>query len=359
MASSDSRRIHQCRPIVQMLTWTFTGHTAILRPGSSDSVPDVARHPIGVVAERTGLSPDLLRVWERRYGAVEPSRSLDGQRVYSDADVERLRLLRLAAMAGRSIGQVARLETEELARLVREDEAARREVGHRTERAALASTSDDLERALALARAVNALGLESFLRRSVAALGVPVFLDGVAAPLLRRMGDEWEAGRLTPAQEHVATAIVQRVLDGAIQFLVAPHDAPNLLLATPPGEQHKMGCVLAATAAAAEGWRVTYLGPDLPAAEIAAAAAAVGARVVGVSIVFVGERDRVLAELRNLRSRLSPSVSLVAGGAGAVALAPELRGAGIHVAQDLFELRDALRAMLVNGTGGAGRPWGP
>src|SRR5919206_4189304 len=87
--------------------------------------PDVARHPIGVVAERTGLSPDLLRVWERRYRAVEPSRSGDGQRAYSDADIERLRLLRLATTAGRSIGQVARLATEELARLVGEDEAAR------------------------------------------------------------------------------------------------------------------------------------------------------------------------------------------------------------------------------------------
>src|SRR5918997_5056654 len=101
------------------------------------SEPDIARHPIGVVAERTGLSPDLLRVWERRYQAVEPSRSLDGQRAYSDADVERLRLLRLATLAGRSIRQVARLTSDELARLVREDEAARQEVSRRTERAVL------------------------------------------------------------------------------------------------------------------------------------------------------------------------------------------------------------------------------
>ncbi|MFN2564097.1 MAG: cobalamin-dependent protein [Gemmatimonadaceae bacterium] len=313
--------------------------------------PDVARHPIGVVAERTGLSPDLLRVWERRYRAVEPSRSLDGQRAYSDADVERLRLLRLATMAGRSIRQVARLTTDELARLVREDEVARQEVSRRAETAVLASAEEDVERALELTRAVNAPGLESFLRRGAAAFGVPLFLDGLAAPLLRRMGEEWQAGRLTPAQEHVATAIIQRVLEGVIQFLIAPHDAPNLLLATPVGEQHKMGSVLAAAAAAAEGWRVTYLGPDLPAGEIAAAAVAVEARVVGVSIIYPGERDRVLAELRTLRSRLSASVPLVAGGAAAVALAPELRGAGIHVVQDLSELRAALRAALLNGNG--------
>lgn len=310
---------------------------------------DVPRHPIGVVAERTGLSPDLLRVWERRYQVVEPSRSLDGQRAYSDADVERLRLLRLATLAGRTISQVAGMTTEELARLVREDEAARQEVSRRSERAAVVSTGEDVEHALQLARAVDAPALESFLRRAAAALGVPVFLDGVAAPLLRRMGEEWAAGRLTPAQEHVATAIIHRVLEGVIHFLVAPHNAPSLLLATPMGEQHMMGSVLAAAAAAAEGWRVTYLGPDLPAGEIVAAATALQARVVGVSIVHPGERARILAELRMLRSRLPASVPLVAGGAAAVDLAPELRGAGIHVAQDLAELRAALRAALPGG----------
>src|SRR5918912_92180 len=210
--------------------------------------PDVPRHPICVVAERTGLSQDLLRVWERRHRAVEPSRSADGQRTYSDADIERLRLLRLATAAGRSIGQMARLTTDELARLVREDEAARKQLDRRAESVALASTRDQVERALDLARAVNAPQLEGFLRRAVAAFGVPVFLDGLAAPLLRRMGEEWEAGRLTPTQERVATAIVHRVLEGAIQFLKAPHDATSLLVATPAGEHHVMGSVLAAAA---------------------------------------------------------------------------------------------------------------
>jgi DNA-binding transcriptional MerR regulator/methylmalonyl-CoA mutase cobalamin-binding subunit len=311
---------------------------------------DIPRHPIGVVAERTGLSQDVLRVWERRYLAVEPSRSLDGQRVYSDADIDRLRLLRLATMAGRSIRQAAQLTTDELQRLVREDEAARQKVEHRAESAVLASAREEVDRAMELARAANAPQLESFLRRAAASFGVPVFLDGLAAPLLRRMGEEWEAGRLTPAQERVATAIIQRVLDGAIQFLAPPYDAPNLLLATPAGEHHVMGSVLAAAAAAADGWRVTYLGPDLPAGEVAAAAVAVDARVVGVSVVYPRDRDLVLGELRTLRSRLPASVPLIAGGAGAVSLAAELRGAGIQVVKDLAALRDALRSVLARGS---------
>jgi MerR family transcriptional regulator, light-induced transcriptional regulator len=309
---------------------------------------EVGRHPIGVVAERTGLSPDLLRVWERRYRAVEPSRATDGQRLYSDSDVERLRLLRLATLAGRSIRQVAQLATEELTQLVREDEAARQRATQWKERTVPASAGEDVERALELARAVDAPGLESLLRRTAAALGVPIFLDAVVGPLLRRMGEEWKAGRLAVAQEHLATAIVQRVLEGMIHFLAAPHGAPNLLLATLSGEQHKVGALLAATAAAAEGWRVTYLGPDLPASEIASAAVAAAARVVGVSIVHLAEPERVLTELRTVRTRLPASVPLLAGGAGAVALAPQLDGSGIHVVGDLSELRAALRR---NGTG--------
>jgi DNA-binding transcriptional MerR regulator/methylmalonyl-CoA mutase cobalamin-binding subunit len=301
------------------------------------------RHPIGVVAERTGLSPDLLRVWERRYRAVEPSRATDGQRLYSDTDVERLRLLRLATLAGRSIRQVAQLPTDELTRLVREDEAARQRSARWEERSIPASAEEDVERALELTRAVDASGLETMLRRTAAAVGVPIFLEAVVAPLLRRMGEEWQAGRLAVAQEHLATAIIQRVLEGMIHFLVAPQGAPNLLLATLSGEQHKMGALLAATAAAADGWRVTYLGPDLPASEIASAAVAAAARVVGVSIVHVAEPARVLTELRTARTRLPASVPLLAGGAGAVALAAELDGSGIHVIGDLSELRAALR----------------
>ena len=305
--------------------------------------PGIGRHPIGVVAERTGLSPDLLRVWERRYRAVEPSRATDGQRLYSDADVERLRLLRLATQAGRSIRQVAQLGSSELVQLVREDDAARQRAVRLEERAVPASVKADVERALELARTVDASALESLLRRTAAALGVPVFLDGLVAPLLRRMGEEWEAGRLAVAQEHLATAIVQRVLEGLIHFLVPPHGAPNLLLATLPGDHQKMDALLAATAAAAEGWRVTYLGPDLPTGEIATAAVAAGARAVGVSIVRVAYRERVVTDLQAVRDRLPASVPLLLVGTGALDLSAELNGQGIQFVASGSELRTALR----------------
>src|SRR4051812_28560881 len=101
------------------------GHLLCMQTKPSYAVAHQQRHPIAVVAQRTGLSQDVLRVWERRYGAVTPSRSPNGLRLYSDTDIERLLLLRSATRAGRSIGQIASLPMGELEALVTEDEAAR------------------------------------------------------------------------------------------------------------------------------------------------------------------------------------------------------------------------------------------
>src|SRR5215208_6750074 len=90
-------------------------------PRSTSNAP---RHPIGVVARRTGLKPDLIRAWERRYGAVEPGRSDTRRRFYSDADIERLQLLRRVVRTGHGIGQVAGLSNQELLALAAQDEPA-------------------------------------------------------------------------------------------------------------------------------------------------------------------------------------------------------------------------------------------
>ena len=301
----------------------------------------VPRHPIGVVAERTRLSQDVLRVWERRYQVVEPGRSESGQRLYSDADIERLRLLSQATATGRSIRLVAGLPTPELARMVREDEDARRLAGPETPTSAPAA--DVVEPALELAIALDGTGLHALLWRSILSAGLPAFIETVATPLLIRIGDEWHAGRLIPAQEHLASAIVQRVMAAAMNTVIPMSNAPNLVIATPAGERHEIGAVLAAAAAAAEGWRVTYLGADLPASDIADAAIRTGATAVGLSIVYGADRQRLVSEITTLRVGLPPSISLLLGGAAATTLAPHLPPDTIRILPDLRTLRDTLR----------------
>jgi methylmalonyl-CoA mutase cobalamin-binding subunit len=300
----------------------------------------VQRHPIAVAAERTRLSQDVLRVWERRYRAVEPTRGPGGQRLYSDADIARLRLLHAMTEAGRSISQVAGLPTPALMKLADEDARAR------TAQPAAASLAADLfAPAIAFTRALDSEGLESELRRAAWAYGATVFLDAIATPLMRRMGDEWEAGQLSLAQEHLMSATLPAVIADVARSAGRAATGPLLLMATPAGERHAIGALLAGAAASAEGWRVTYLGPDLPAAEIANAALKTGARAVGLSAIYVETPAPTVAEFRTLRSKLPADVPLLAGGAGAVVLSAELTRAGARVLADLADLRSMLRAL--------------
>ena len=317
---------------------TLPGQPTISHPMHTSAEP---RHPIGVVAERTGLSQDVLRVWERRYAVVEPGRSASGQRLYSDADIARLRLLNLATQAGRTISNVASLPTTELERVVREDEEAR---GRAPDRAAPPDPANDLiGPALDRTLALDGPGLEALLRRAMLTMGMPAFLETVAAPILTRIGDEWHAGRLAPSQEHLASAIIHRVVANAMQTMVTPPGSPSLLIATPAGERHEIGAVLAAATAAAEGWRVTYLGADLPGGDIADAAIRTNARMVGLSTIYIAERGRVIDEIRLVRSRMPETVPLLLGGAASASLAAELGGHGIRAVRDLAELRNVLR----------------
>jgi MerR family transcriptional regulator, light-induced transcriptional regulator len=298
-------------------------------------------HPIGVVAERTGLSLDVLRVWERRYGVVEPTRDEAGRRLYSDADIERLRLLAQATSAGQSIGQIAALPVDGLRELVRGAEAAQwtstRPTGRSEQAAGL------VEQALERTRAMDGGGVEYVLRRAASLLGTPAFLEEVVVDLSRRIGDEWHAGRLTIAHEHLATGVLRPLLAQLRAELPVLPAAPTLVVATPVGERHEIGALLAAGAAAVEGWRVTYLGADLPSAEVARAALDVNARAVALSSVYVADVSSLAAELRSLRDGLPRDVAILVGGAGLGRLEAELRDLHVVPMAGLPELRNFLR----------------
>jgi len=308
---------------------------------------DPPRHPVRVASERTGLSPHLLRMWERRYGVVEPERSEGGQRLYTDAEVERLRLLHRATMGGRSIGQVADLPDESLVELIREDERGRA----RAPREPDPDVEDLLEPAIGATEALDEQKLERILRRSASTLGLPRFLEEVGVPLLRELGERWHAGDAGPAEEHMASAVLRRVVELGMVTLGQDPDAPLMVVATPAGERHEIGALLAAAATRAEGWRVLYLGADLPASEIAEAARRTGARIVGLSVAYANSSERMIREVDAVRERLPDHVTLLVGGAGAVAAADALAEVGAVPVEDLSSLRSALPDLEESGTG--------
>lgn len=325
------------------------GGAAAYRSGMSAPDPHRPRHPIRVVADRTGLTFETLRAWERRYAVVAPGRTDGGQRLYSDVDVERLRLLRRATQGGRSISQVAALDGEELAALVREDDRAAVGQIH------LPPTTPDatvhLVESVAATRALDAAALEAALGRGVVVLGLHAFVDGVVAPLLRHLGEGWREGELSVAHEHLASAVVRRVLGSLLSAAAPPATAPALVCATPAGQVHEFGALLTAVTASAAGWRVVYLGADLPAADIALAARHAGAGTVALSIVHPADDPHLPGELRRLRQLLGDGVRLLVGGGASTPLAGVLASLGALRVDTLAELRGIL---AVPGAGSAG-----
>jgi MerR family transcriptional regulator, light-induced transcriptional regulator len=302
---------------------------------------DEYRYPIRVVIARTGLTADVLRAWERRYGAVRPQRSEGRQRLYSEDDVHRLTLLRRATLAGHSIAEVARLRTEALEALVDEPHAA-------ASPAAPDAESAVVRAALAAAERLDGPALEAALKRAALALGTG-FVDRVAPRLLTAVGERWHEGTLSPAHEHLVTGIVRRVLDWLLDAHVPATRAPRLVVATPAGEHHELGAMLGAAAAVAEGWAVVYLGANLPASDIVAAAQQVRARAVALSAVYEN-RGGARADVQRTVRALPRGTTLFAGGRAIDARADALQEAGVRVLPDIPALRRALRRLR----GGAG-----
>jgi DNA-binding transcriptional MerR regulator len=252
---------------------------------------------IGELARRTGVNPDVLRAWERRYRVLRPDRTEGGFRLYTGDDERRVRAMVAHLERGISAAEAARLaladhtsaaEPELLSALLRFDESG----AH-----------------AALDRQLADYGREAVLRDSV-------------LPVLREIGEGWERGEVSVAQEHFASTLLR----GRLLGLARGWDrgsGPRALLACPPGERHDLGLIVFGLALREHGWRVTVLGADSPVETIADAA-----RVVRPDLVVVSASDEapLLAAADELRA-LAATVMLALGGAGATAAVARATGA--------------------------------
>ena len=309
------------------------------------------RHPIEVAARRSGLTKDVLRAWERRYQAVTPGRTPSGRRLYSDDDVDRLRLLAGVTGAGRSISSVAGRSVAELEELAREDRDAR--VGATVDGSApgrwaparvatdAAAAARLLEDSLAAVEAVDPGTLHAILQRALVTLDPLEFIQGLAGPLMQLVGDRWKGGSLDPGQERVASNGVREALWQMIGALQPVAPVGTILVATPSGQRHELGAMLAGATAAADGWGVLYLGADLPVEDIARAAERAGVQVVALSLVFPTDDPDLPDALARLRTLL-PGHAILVGGRAAEKHTGRLRRSGIEVVPDLAALRGTL-----------------
>ena len=192
---------------------------------------------------------------------------------------------------------------------------------------------------------MNGQALEQELARAELALPQAQCIECVVAPLIQEVGDRWRTGALRIGHEHLASGIIRTFLASMRQGLRASADAPCLIAATLTGQHHELGIQMAATLAAIDGWRVTYLGPNLPAEEIAAAADLLNARIVALSFVYPPDNAQLHRELKRLRRSIPHSASILAGGRAAGAYADSLAEVGALRLSTLAEFRSELERL--------------
>jgi DNA-binding transcriptional MerR regulator len=263
-------------------------------------------YPLKAAARLTGLSPELIRAWERRYGVVTPVRTPGGTRRYRATDLEHLRLVKAAVDRGHRIGEVARLDPTEL------------------ERGAAASpmpSSGRLQEILSALERLDGAEAQRLLSLQLSVLGPGRFAREFAAPLLQEIGERWAAGRLPIASEHLATGVLRSLLGSALQPTAACLLGPRIVFATPSGEPHELGLQIAALTALSAGANPIYLGAELPEEDLVGSAKRTGAAAMALSLVTI-PLDRAAQAVCAIRGGLPADVHLWLGGTMASALEP-------------------------------------
>lgn len=303
------------------------------------------RHPIQVVARRTGLSVDVIRVWERRYGVVSPHRSSAKRRLYSDADILKLSLLHRATQAGRRISDLAGLEESEILALLSEDRAHQPGVLTADKTVQQEGNVPYLDACLSAIEQVDQLALERALSEASVALSIPELLEQVIAPAMKQIGRHWQQGKARVGHEHFATATIRSFLGHLVATANMSGAGPTLLVATPVGQNHELGALMAALIAAGDGWRVAYLGPNIPARDLAAIVKQQQPRAVALGISYPPDDARILKELQMLRQQIPDEVHIIVGGEAVKGYRAVLKEIGAQIARDLNGFRDLLKKL--------------
>ncbi len=269
-------------------------------------------YPIRAVSRLTGISIDNLRAWERRYQAVTPQRD-EHQRLYTEADVQRLHLLHGAVEKGHAIGRLAALSDEELQGLIASPVIAANEAG-----AAKAVRQDqpsiELHSVLAAIERLDYAEAERELSLLAAVLTPRELVHLVAQPLLQRVGEAWYEGQLSIAQGHLTSALLRNLLGALVPLYRRTSPVARLLFATPGGERHEFGILLSAMLTVGGGLGIVYLGADLPAEEIVVAAQKTAPQAVVLGFIGANGAKAALRGLQEVAQKLPSQIELWVGG---------------------------------------------
>jgi DNA-binding transcriptional MerR regulator/methylmalonyl-CoA mutase cobalamin-binding subunit len=272
-------------------------------------------YAIRYVSQRTGLTPHVIRAWEKRYQAVVPFRSPKNRRLYSEDDVQRLLLLKRVADGGHNISQIAKLDSSELLELAQQKApvppwALDNNGRHLQQKAAQDYRSECLSAVINL----DPDRLNQAYDQAAVDLTRSALLKEVIVPLFEEIGNLWRNGTLKIINEHMATSVTRTLLLNMLRATAVSDTAPRIVIATAVGQWHDMGALTVALTAAEYGWHPLYYGPNLPVEEIAAAVKQSSARAVAISITHLLDQHPLFSELRKLRRYIGNDLIVFVGG---------------------------------------------
>lgn len=307
-------------------------------------------YSIQAVAEMSGLSTHCIRAWEKRYGAIRPERSKNGRRVYSESELERLQMLGKLSSFGNSISLIANLPDEELRKLLTKMSQGK---GISAPSSNTKSLIDPSIYANNLFMALSSYHLDVLtheLNKASMDLSCKDFALKVIVPLFQKVGDYVHEGKMSIAQEHTLSALTKFFIGRRIgQHYTKEHKhRMKFILATPPGEHHSIGLMLASLLMAERSLNFIYLGEDLPEESIGEAARAIDADVVLLSIgpAYSGRQKSINEVSQNLRLSLPAKTQIWIGGSVEQLRASTAREARVSLFADLESL-DSKLAQLV------------
>lgn len=286
---------------------------------------------IAAVERDTGLSKDVLRMWERRYGFPVPERDAHGERVYPADQVERLRLIKRLMDQGHRPGKLIAVPMTELLGL-----APRHP---RPAAPAPSADADELAELLALIKHHDGPGYQQAMQQRLARQGLQRFVQDTVAPLTEKVGEAWENGSFEVFEEHLFTELTKRLLRQAIATLPSAGRGPRVLLTSVPEEPHVLGLLMVEALLALEGADCVPLGTQMPLLEICRAADAHRADIVALSFSVAFPQRQIPGLLQQLRQMLPADVDLWAGGQGVARVAPP---SGVQLFPSLDEAIAAL-----------------
>jgi MerR family transcriptional regulator, light-induced transcriptional regulator len=290
------------------------------------------------VAKITGLSRDVIRVWERRFGLLKPTRGANRYRNYSDEDVALLRFLKEQLDAGGSIGELSKLGREEL-------------LGRARASAPQVSFVDNifsglLSELLSTLDPFNRVTFEKRLNRAVAVVPFEEALHGILLPLQEQVGQLWHDGHLNVALEHYVTKHIQQKIFSAMNQLPVAEFGAKVVVACPPDEEHDIAALAVAYRCRVRGCRVYYLGANVPIASLTNLCGKVEPDLTIISFPLPLSGDKATELVQSLANEVGPATNLAVGGHGALAMRDIFVKYNITVLEDFAELDHRLDRLM-------------